>query len=153
MKRVTRILVAALSTVMVLGLFSAPASSVESTTSVVEDTCDALEAPTASIADVVEENIADAEDAEEALGAAKTALNGSSTTLGTAGLAYVKALDGTGNERTTLAAYTAAATAFSEDIVEYLDAVEAYSMALKVAGVNSAGLNFLTSLCPAAAAG
>ena len=47
-----------------------------------EDTCDALEAPTASLADVVEENIADAEDAEEALGAAKTALNGSSTTLG-----------------------------------------------------------------------
>ncbi|HEU4868946.1 MAG TPA: hypothetical protein VFV09_14630 [Actinomycetota bacterium] len=148
MTRTPRILVAALTSVLMLGIFAAPASSAEAG-SVEDTTCDALGPTTATFAEAVALGIDNVEEAQEAFDAADSALDASSAALGTTGLAYIRALDGTGNERTTLNAFSAAAIAFSDDVVDYVDTVDDYSSDLMSTGLNSSVLNYLTGLCPA----
>jgi hypothetical protein len=148
MTRTPRILVAVLTSVLVLGIFAAPASSAEAG-SVEATTCDALGPTTDTFDEAVEQGIDNVEEAQAAFEAADSALDASSAALGTTGLAYIRALDGTGNERTTLNAFSAAAIAFSDDVVEYVDTVDDYSSDLMSTGLNSSVLNYLTGLCPA----
>ncbi len=147
MTRTARMFVAVLTSVLVLGIFAAPASSVEAG-SVEDTTCTALGPATATFAEAVEQGIDNVEGAQEAFDAADSDLDTSSAALGTTGLAYIRALDGTGNERTTLNAFSAAAIAFSDDVVEYVDTVDTYSSDLMSTGLNSSVLNYLTGLCP-----
>jgi DNA-binding PucR family transcriptional regulator len=146
MKKAARILTAGLTCVFVLGL-AVPASSVEST-SVEDSVCDSIGPTSASFAEAVAEGAEAVEDAQQAFEAADSALDSSSTALGTTGLAYVRALDGEGNERTTLDAFSAAAVAFSDDLVDYVETLDAYTGSLTSTGINAAVLNYLTALCP-----
>lgn len=147
MTKAARILIAGLTCVFVLGIFAVPASSAEST-SIEDSTCDSVGPTTASLAEAVAQGAEDVEDAQQAFEAADSALDASSTALGTTGLAYIRALDGVGNERTTLNAFSAAAVAFSEDIVDYTGTLDTYAGGLTNTGVNAAVLNYLTALCP-----
>jgi hypothetical protein len=147
MTTTARTLVAVLTSALVLGIFAEPASSAEAGS--LEDTyCTALGAATSTFAEAVEQGVENVEEAQDAFEAADSALDVSSAALGTTGLAYIRALDGTGNERTTLNAFSAAAIAFSDDVVDYVDTVDTYSSDLMSTGLNSSVLNYLTGLCP-----
>jgi len=150
MKKPTRV-IAGVTLIISLGVFAAPAFSVESETpkTVEETICEAIGPQRIVLASAVQAAAADLAAQEDDVNEAANDLDDSSTALGTTGLAYMRALDGTGNETGTSNAFQAAAAQFTEDIVTFVDEVDELDADLTNAGVNDAVLRYYTTFCPA----
>ena len=150
MKKPTRV-IAGVTLIISLGVFAAPAFSVESESpkTVEETVCEAIGPQRIVLASAVQAGAADVAAQEDDVNEAANDLDDSSTALGTTGLAYMRALDGTGNETGTANAFQAAAAQFTEDIVTFVDEVDELDADLTNLGINDSVLRYYTTFCPA----
>jgi hypothetical protein len=151
MTKIRRTTAAALVSLVAVGLLGLPAIAAEAEQSVEDQVCASVAPQREDAVDALEASVTELDEQAEALVSTQSALFASSTALGNAGLAYLRALDGDGNERTTEANYTAAAAQYAEDLTEFIEASQGHDAALKAAGVNAALLNYLSAVCPAPA--
>lgn len=146
--RLRRALAATLTALLAGGIVAAPAFGVESEDSVETTICESAGPQRQQAADDLAAGVEQFPVLNGTLISTRDDLEATSVTLGATGLAYLKALDGSGNVSATEAAYTAAAAQFAEDLVEFIDAAAAHRDALKMAGLNSALYNYLAEVCP-----
>lgn len=149
MNRTTRA-IAGITLIVLTGVFAAPLQAVESESPTTEETiCEAVDPLRDVLATAVQAGNSSVTAREDAVSNAANALDDSSTALGTTALAYLRALDGTGNERTTLTAVQNAAALFTTDVVAFIDSVDDLEAGLLDLGINKAVLRYYIGLCPA----
>ena len=146
MRKLTRLIAASLTSIVAVGVFGVPAAQAQ-TGNVEETLCDAYAPLQEDLEDLVAQLTGVLDDRQEAVQDAANDLESSSTAAGTAGLAYVRAIDTNGNTTGTLNAFAVAITQFSEDVADYIAAVDALDKTITDLSLNKAVLNYITNLC------
>jgi hypothetical protein len=150
MNKLTRIVAGSLTSVVALGVFAAPAMAVPVPGLVETAVCLAVAPDRDALGTLIDADTLLLATQVTDLADAQSGMLSSGTDVGTSGLAYVQAIDGVGNLAGTLAAFTDAASQFSTDLVGWVDAYDAHSSNVAGIATNTALLNYLSALCPAA---
>lgn len=148
MNKLTKVIAAGMSSMVAVGVFALPASASHSTTE--RQVCDAVDPQIVDVTAVVADATTKAAALNTLVGASETAMDTAALNLGVKGLAYIRALDGVGNENTTRTAFVASATAFSKAVTDWSKAVDDQSTNNVTLGLNDAVNRYLKALCPVA---
>ena len=146
MNKITRVVAGALTALVVLGAFAAPASALESE-SLEETLCAAANADLDELTDLLNDTIALLPERGDAVDDAQAVMDASTEDVAAAALAYIRALDGTGDEDETLDAFVDAAVQFSEDVIGWIDAVNQENNTFLLAGVYDVNVNYINGIC------
>lgn len=148
MNKLTKMLAAGITSIIAVSAFSVPAFAAESE-SLEQTLCDAAASSIDDFTDLVAEVTGLLTERGDAVDTARSTMDASTEDVANAALAYIQALDGDGDEEATFDAFLEAAVDFSEDVTDWLDAVDDQTETVKAAGIYNVNLDYLTGICGA----
>jgi hypothetical protein len=145
MTKLTRVITAGITSIVALGAFAAPSLAAEPT--IEESMCETVGPLITTLGETIADATALVAPQATAVADAQAAMDASTATLGSTGLAFVKALDADGDVDATADAFVDAAGAFAEDVTEWVDAVDVQQANIVDTGLNQVVLDYYEGLC------
>ena len=146
MNKLTKIIAAGITSIIGVSALAVPAFAAESE-SLEQTLCDAAAPSIDEFSELLAETLALVPDRADAVDTSRTAMDASTEDVAAAALAYIRALDGDGDEDATFDDFLDVAGEFSEDVAAWLDAVNEQAETTTAAGIFDVNLDYLTGVC------
>lgn len=151
MSKLTRLIAGSITAVIAVGAFAVPATAAEESDDSIETAlCEAIGPDIDEFTGIVADGVALLAEQADTIDETKADMDDSTTDLATTALAYIRALDGVGDEDETKDAFVDAAGVFGQSVVDWVVAVDEHADNTIDTGIYEAVLNYMKGLCPVA---